>query len=371
MTQIEKCQQKKAHKDTVVNVRYSPSGRFLISADQSGEIIFWPRVDLHGAKRVRSPFTPLTGVWFTENEEWLLVGHQGGSLMVYSLPKIKLATEVQLKPDRSDKMNILSGTSRPILNWVVLVVGPSNDSNLYAILEFRDFFTIRLKDFKVTNHTHLSGPLIEYTTTSPDGRFAFSGNELGYIHRIRLPEMKLEPFAEHRELVQALDLSMNATTKVSSSGIAGLALSRDNKFIASTSRAGGVQVWKTENERQEDSPAFDLRPFAAREPILTVSDHIGWIRAVCFMPYSTAIVLGRDDGSVEVWDYQSGHVTYTTKCTSGIRGIDVSPDGSQIAIGCEDGSIFLVPWGNSNQKAEGKTGGEWLTRLFNPFGKRR
>jgi WD40 repeat protein len=367
--QIEKCQQKKAHKDTVVTVRYSPSGRFLISADQSGEIIFWPRGDLHGVKRVRSPLAPLTGVWFTENEEWLLAGHQGGSLLFYSLPQIKLATEVQLKPDRSDKTNILSGTSRPILDWVVLAVGLSNDSNFYAILEFRDFFTVRAEDFKVTNHTHLSGPLIEYTATSPDGRFAFSGDELGYIYRIQLSKMKIEPFAEHRERVQAFDLSMNATTKVSSTGIAGLALSRDNKFLASTSRAGGVQVWKTENERQEGSPAFELKPFAAREPVRTISDRIGWMRAVCFMPYSTAVMLGGDDGTVEVWDYQSGNVTNITKCTSGIRGIDVSPDGSQLTIGCENGSIFLVPWDTSHKEAVGKARGGWLAKLYNPFGK--
>ena len=369
--QIEKCQQKKVHRDTVVTVRYSPSGRFLVSADQSGEIIFWPRGDLHGVKPVRSPLATLTGVWFTENEEWLLAGHQGGYLLFYGLPKIKLAAEIQLKPDRSDKTSILSGTSRPILDWVVLGVGPSDDSNLYAILEFRDFFTIRSEDFKVTNHTHLSGPLIEYTATSPDGRFAFSGDELGYIYRIKLSQTKLEPFAEHRELVQAYDLSMNAITSVSSTGIAGLALSRDNKFLASTSRAGGVQVWKTENERQEGSPAFGLKPFAAREPVRTVSDRIGWIRAVCFMPYSTAVVLGGDDGTVEAWDYQSGHVTNITKCTSGIRSIDVSPDGSQLAIGCEDGSILLVPLGNSNKKAVRNTGGSWFNRLFNPLGSKR
>lgn len=368
---IEKCQQKKVHKDTVVAVRYSPSGRFLISADQRGEIILWPRGDLHGVKRVRSPLASLTGVWFSENEEWLLAGHQGGSLLFYSLPKIKLATKVQLIPDRSDKSNILSGTSRPILDWVVLVVSPSNDSNLYAILEFRDFFIIRSEDFKVTNHTHLSGPLIEYTATSPNGRFSFSGDELGYIYRIHLSKMKLEPFAEHRELVKAIDLSMNATTKVSSTGITGLALSRDNKYLASTSRAGGVQVWKTENEPQEGSHAFKLKPLAAREPVRTVSDYIGWIRAVCFMPYSTTLVLGGDDGTVEIWDYQSGHVTNIMKCTSGIRSIDVSPDGSRFAIGCEDGSILLVLWRNSHKKAAGKTRGEWLTRIFNPFWKRR
>lgn len=336
---IEKYRQKKAHKDTIVGLRYSPTGRFLVSADQSGEIIVWPEGQPNGAKHVRSPYEPLTGVWFSEGEEWLLAGHQGGHLLVYSLPKLKLEAEVQLKPGRPEGY-ILPGTSRPVLDWVVLAICPSIDSNLYAILEFRDFFTIRREGFQVTSHVHLSGPLIEYTAGSPNGRFVFFGDELGYIYRFRLPEMKLEIFAEHHERVPAFDLAMRPTTMDASTGIAALALSRDGKLIASTSRTGGVQIWQTEAERREGSALRELRPFAALESVRTV-----WIRGVSFLSNSAALAFGTDDGSVEVWDYSSGQVTYIAKCPASVRGLDASPDGSQLTIGCEDGSVFLIPWG--------------------------
>ncbi len=343
--QIEKYIQKNRHRDTIVKLQYSPTGRFLVSADRSGEIIIWPEGKSHGAQHVCSPYSSLTGVWFSENEEWLLVGHQDGHLLIYELPKMKLEADVQLKTDRPNGY-ILSGTSRSVLDWVVLAVCPSNNPDLYAILEFRDFFAIHREGFQVRKQTHLSGPLIEYTTASPDGRFVFFVYDLGYIYRFRLPEMRLDTFAVHHEIIPAVDLGMRPTTKDHASGIAGIVLSRDCKLLASTSRTGGVQIWHTGTERQDSVELWNFRPFAAKEQIRS-----GWIRGVSFLPNSTALVLGADDGTVEVWDYKSGQVTHTAKCPSSVRSLDVSPDGSQLAIGCEDGSIFLVPWGGSYHQA--------------------
>ncbi len=339
--QIEKYIQKNRHKDTIVKLQYSPTGRFLVSADRSGEIIIWPEGQSQGSQRVCSPYSSLTGVWFSEDEERLLVGHQDGHLLIYELPKMKLEADVQLKPDRP-KGYILSGTSRSVLDWVVLAVCPSNNTNLYAVLEFRDFFTIRREGFQVMKQTHLSGPLIEYTAASPDGRFIFFGDDLGYIYRFRLPEMRLDTFAVHHEIIPAVDLDMRPTTKDHASGIAGIALSHDYRLLASTSRDGGVQIWQTNAERQDSVEPWNFRPFAAKKPT-----RVGWIRGVSFLPNSTSLFLGADDGTVEVWDYKSEQVTHTAKCPSSVRSLDVSPDGSQLAIGCEDGSVFLVLWSES------------------------
>lgn len=340
--QLEKYRQKKAHKNTIVSLRYSPTGRFLVSADQSGEIIIWPGGRPHGAKRIRSPYEVLTGVWFSEDEEQLLVGHEGGHLLVYSLPKPKLEAKVQLEPGRPEGY-ILSGTSRPILNWVVLAICPSIDSNLYAILEFRDFFTIRRQDLQVTNHVHSPGSLIEYTVGSPNGRFVFFADDMGYIYRFQLPEMKLEIFAEHHERVPGFSFARRQPTMVdASTGIAALALSSDGKLVASTSRTGGVQIWQTEAERKEGAALREFRPFATREPVRAV-----WIRGASFLPTSTKLALGTDDGTLEIWNYSSGQISYIAKCPASVRSLDASPDGSQLTVGCEDGSVFLIPWGES------------------------
>jgi WD40 repeat protein len=340
--QLEKYRQKKAHKDIVVSLRYSPTGRFLVSADQSGKIVVWPEGRTRGVKQVRSPYEVLTGVWFSEDEEWLLAGHEGGHLLVYSLPKLKRKAEIRLKPSRPEGY-MLSGTSKTVLNWVVLTICPSIGSDLYAILEFRDFFAIRRQDLQVTNHVHWPGSLIEYTAASPNGRFVFFGDDMGYIYRFHLPEMKLEIFAEHHERVPGFSFAKNQSTMVdASTGIAGLALSCNNRLVASTSRTGGVQIWQTEDEQWNGANIREFRPFAAREPVRSV-----WIRGVSFLPESAKLALGTDDGTLEIWNYSSGQVSYIAKCPAGVRSLVASPDGSQLAVGCEDGSVFLIPWGES------------------------
>lgn len=340
--QIDKFIQKIAHKDTIVELKYSPSGKFLISADRSGEIIIWLRSESKDVKLIQTSYSPLTGAWFSEDENWLISGYQSGNILIYNFPEMNLEAEIKLKTDYPEGY-ILSGTSRPTLNWVVLVVCPLNDLNFYAVLEFRDFFTIRREDFKITKYNHIPGSLIEYTVSSLDGQFIFFGDDLGYIHKFWIPEMRFEIYAEHHERVKAFDMSMRATTMDASTGIAALALSNDNKFLASTSRSGGVQIWQTGIKRKEDISLQEFLPFVKRKPNRDM-----WIRGTCFIPDSNKLVLGADDGIVEVWDYLLKKSNYIGRCPAGIRITDVNPDGSELAIGCEDESIFLVPLSEFN-----------------------
>ena len=335
--QIENYLQKISHKDTIVSIKYSPSGKFLVSADLSGEIIVWLNSEKQDTKHVKAPYTPLTGVWFSEDEKWLISGHQGGRIFIYSFPDINLIADTKFKTDYPEGY-ILSGTSRPTLNWIVLIVCPSDDLNFYAVLEFRDFFTIKREDMRVLKYSHISGSLIEYTTASPDGQFIFFGDHLGYIYQFYIPEMKFCVFAKHHEKVKAFDLSMRETTMDTSTGIAGLTLSHDSKLLASTSRSGGVQIWQKGIKRKEDISLQEVQPFVKREPNRDL-----WIRGICFIPDSNKLVLGADDGIVEMWDYISEKSNYIGRCPAGIRSIDIAPDGLKLAIGCEDGNIFLVP----------------------------
>jgi len=97
---IGKYRQKKGHRDTIVRMRYSPSGRYLVSADKSGQMALWPQTERRDPRRFDSLPGTLTDVWFSEDEKWLLVGHQGGWLCIYEVPKAKLVISLQLKPDR-------------------------------------------------------------------------------------------------------------------------------------------------------------------------------------------------------------------------------------------------------------------------------
>jgi WD40 repeat protein len=274
------------------------------------------------------------------------VGHQGGLLLVYDFPKIKLVAEVELKPDRTDTNSILSGTSKPILDYVVMVVCPSDLAKIFVALEFRDFFCLLKDNLNVTTKKHHPGNIIEQTAVSPKGNMIFFGDDLGCIYRFILADMRMIMFADHHEIVNAFDSSMRPSEKDTSIGIACLALSKDGRQLASTSFRGGVQIWDTEGNNSEKKSAREFLPLAAKQPMQT-----GRTRGVSFHPNSSNVIIGSDDGTVEVWNYSTEEIIYHTNCQEGVRSLDVSPVDAKCAMGCKDGSIFLFPWpGAHNQK---------------------
>ncbi|HLO16487.1 MAG TPA: hypothetical protein VK206_16765 [Anaerolineales bacterium] len=358
-TGIEKFRQKNAHKDAIVRMRYSPTGQFLVSADRSGEFMIWPGGNSRGSKRFCSSRSTLTDVWFSEDEKLLFIGHQDGLLLIYEFPKIELTAKVQLKPDRSDPSTILSGTSRPILDYVVMVVCPAGSPNVYVALEFRDFFSLSRNNFEVTNKSHIPGNIIEQVAVSPDGNRIFFGDDLGYIYRFLLPDMKMTLFAEHRELVNGMTASMLPTKVEASTGIAALALSPDGLRLASTSYTGGVQIWDTQIDSSQKENIRGSSAYAAKEPLQK-----GRMRGVGFSPNSSSVITGNDDGTLEIWDYSAKSVIYHANCQEGVRSLAVSLIDSKCAIGCRDGSIFLIPWLGADDPKQQKVKNGWFQKLF-------
>jgi len=332
---IEKFRQKKRHRDTIVRIRFSPLGQYAVSADKSGELFFWPKGDFHRAKRFYSSESTLTDVWFSEDEKQLFVGHEEGLLLVYDIPGLKLIAEVQLETDQSASGTILSGTSKPILDYVVLAVSPKRSQNIFVALEYHDFFCLS-KDFQVTNEKHIHGNIIEQTTATPDGRLIFFGDDLGYIFHYKPDEMVMIDFALHHELVNAYDAGMRPVKRDLSTGIAALAISGDGQKLASTSYTGGVQIWNIESKDPQTEDLRDFPPFAERPP----QDDVR-IRGICFSPDSSSVLFGNDEGKVAFWNFKKGEIEYYADCHEGVKSIAVSPFDSEYAIGCKEGSIFL------------------------------
>jgi WD40 repeat protein len=333
--QPKKISIKKKHRAPIVNVKYSPSGKYLISADQEGKIVLWLNHSFWGTKSIFSPHTPLTGVWFSEDEEWLISGHQHGYLLVLSLPKLKISKEIQL--GENTKKNILSGTSRPILNWVVHANMPMGNQHLNAALEFRDFYSLQYDSLKIMEHKHFPGSLIDYTTNSKTENHFFFGDDLGSVYKYDFSTRSLIFFAVHQEVVKAYDRSFNPTTKLSATGIAGLALSADEKLLATSSRTGGIQIWETQKKQELSQDVLKKAPKIALKPRREV-----WLRGLSFFQGASNIVSGGDDGIIETGDINNESLEVFTKCDAGVRDLTCSPSGDQIAIGCDNGLLYFI-----------------------------
>ena len=353
---IEDHRQKTAHADTVVAVAYSASGGFLASGDRGGDILLWPGGRPGRAQRLRSPYSPLTGIWFDGEGTRLMAGYQDGRLVMYDPSRLKVVREAQLRPDDKDRSRILSGTSRPILDYVVLAASPRGSPWVYAVLEFRDFFQLARADLSVVAKKHLSGNLLEHVATGPDGQPVYFGDDLGYISRYDPAGMQLTYFARHHETVSALDRNMQSTSHDTATGIAALAVSRDARRLVSTSRTGGVQVWDIAPEEPAPADIEKVAPLAARP----APEH-GWARGAAFVPDSSRVVYGCDDGSVEIWDPLSGATVDRGKCPEGVRSLAVSPDGSHLAIGGKEGGVFIVPCGPAGAEPAKRARRGWLS----------
>jgi len=342
---IGKYRHKKRHRETIIRMRYSPSGRYLVSADKSGQIFLWPRTNGRHPRRFDSLAETLTDVWFSEDEKWLLVGHQGARLCIYEVPKIKLVTSIQLKPERNEASSILSGTSRPILNYVVLALCPQASDSFLVVLEFRDFFLLKKDDRQVIYANHSPGNIIEQTAVIPDGKKIYFGDDLGLIYRYQREDKTMSLVAEHREIVNALDSGMRKTVMEAAPGVAALALSADGRILASTSYEGGVQVWDT-----DQSPgASKMKPMASKEP-----RQCGRTRAVSFYPQSSRLALGSDDGLLEIWDFNTKETLAQAHCAESIRSLDISPFDGTCAMGGKDGTVFLIPRPDTNPRGAQK-----------------
>jgi hypothetical protein len=357
--ELEKFRQKNWHRNKIVRMRFSQTGQYLVSADNSGEIILSTKDNFLNPKRIIHSSPDLTDVWFSEDEKLLFAGHIKGFLQIYELPKSRLTGETYLKPDISDRSTVLSGTSKSVLDYIIMAVCPVNSQFIHIALEFRDFFTISRNSLEVVHKIHYPGNIIEQTTASHDGGYIFFGDDLGFIYRYDFKEMNMAIAAEHHELVDAYDSSMKPTYMDYASGIAALALSGDCSLLATSSYEGGLQIWETTAFNVPVSNPRGVKPYASRAPLGK-----GRIRGLSFYPGTKSVFAGSDDGTLEIWDYLSNRSVFKAKCSDGIRSISVSPVDHYCAVGCKDGSVYIFPGPLDPPEIYPKTQKNWFQRLF-------
>jgi hypothetical protein len=74
--------------------------------------------------------------------------------------------------------------------------------------------------------------------------------------------------------------------------------------------------------------------------LLTLKGYTGVVNSVCFSPDGKRIAAGISDGTVKVWDVQTGQQALTIEGHSGaVLSVCFSPDGKHIASGSGDGTV--------------------------------
>jgi WD40 repeat protein len=102
------------------------------------------------------------------------------------------------------------------------------------------------------------------------------------------------------------------------SPIKSVSFDKSGKQLVSADTKGEVRIWSLENMKQ-----------------IKFIDGSEWISTVCFTPDSKFILGEYSFGKkVNIWDSESGELVITLPVNLQIGSMDISPDGSKIALSC-------------------------------------
>jgi eukaryotic-like serine/threonine-protein kinase len=112
---------------------------------------------------------------------------------------------------------------------------------------------------------------------------------------------------------------------IRSPNIVGGAFSRDSSLLATWSLDNAIYIWNLRNQSR----------------LAILKGHQNSVSAVCFSPDQTQAASGSSDGTVRLWQLNSGEVI-TELQASGVCALQYSPDGSRLAIGAISGQVVIV-----------------------------
>ena len=104
-----------------------------------------------------------------------------------------------------------------------------------------------------------------------------------------------------------------------------VAISNNARYWAAGSRRGEVRVWRAEGTILH----------------LAWQAHSDTVRALAFSPDERTLATGSWDGSIKMWDIQSGTLLWTSWFTDNIECLTFAPDGCTLASGGDDATVQL------------------------------
>jgi len=111
-----------------------------------------------------------------------------------------------------------------------------------------------------------------------------------------------------------------------SNWVLSVAISPDNKFIASGSADKTIKIWSLESG----------------ELVNILTSHSNWVNVVAFTPDGKSLVSGSADKTVKVWGFFTGKCLHTfQKHSQAVRCLAISSDGEILVSGSADKTINL------------------------------
>jgi WD40 repeat protein/serine/threonine protein kinase len=296
----------RGHALGVKSVAFHPQGGLLASGSVDGTVKLWDTQTWKEHLPLDADTDTVSAVAFSPDGKWLAAGdHQGKKVKVWQIDPMRAGRGTRLVHD-------LLGQPR----HGILSVAFSPDSKLLAAAGWSGGM-VRVWDLATGKEgqqlkDHDWG--ISSVAFSPDGRYLASA---GFDTTVRVWDVAagqeiacLEP--RHKGPVTSVTFSADGNLLVSAS---------EDRTVRLWEKGGDAKTWK---------------------PLRRLSDPAGGVLSVAISPLKDLrLAWGGMDGTVKVWDQNTGKTHVLRGHTSWVESVAFSPDGKYIASGSRDETVKI------------------------------
>jgi len=367
-----------AHEMPILALAFSPDGRMLATGSSDENIQFWDAVSLEQKlKSLDGQIGPVWSLAFSPNGKFLASGSRDSPIRFWN---VEIARPVEVIADlKADKFgnfafapdgNLMAGgcrdntvriwevatmTERHRLDNAAYVVAFSGDgkkllaATVDGVAQWWDFRA----DIKKAVPEYSGYAQIASVDLSPDRRVAALGRSDGTIQLLEIDSGKiLGTYLGHTDAVLAVGFTSGATRFASGSrdktihlwdvnapatslrtadelngAVRALKISDDGKIVVSGGSDGTITFW-------------DARRLG--RSLASINWHQSAIRTLALSPDNRVLASGGEDKVVKLWDFVRHNPLASFKFSDAIQLVEFSPDGNNLAVVTEKGTLRLL-----------------------------
>jgi len=313
----------------VVRTLWRGLDRALFTACVDGSVCLWasgPR-GWEPVRSIRDPGVGISDIWLG-SDEWVFIGLEDGTLELRDALDGRLVSAVCLPNTRS---TLEPARREPTSSAVRLVSRLPGDCIIVA-LEDQTWFVLSLPSLRVLQTAHPALEPIRACGEPADTRYRLVGEIHGVVRFYGCVEPGvLADLLVPKQSIRLVEPLSRTHTGPVSAKLGSLRVSPNGKWVACGTETGALFLWPPEHALRERTVS----------PRCWVYD--GPIKALAFSHDSNCLYFSDAEGWVRLIDLAALNPVEVVQIRLPISCLEVSPEHTQLAIGCSTGAILFQP----------------------------